>query len=112
MRLLTSLGPLLLCLLLHIIDIALSQREDAAGFASTAIHVLIGLETQGLELLRCGSFEGTIPTLNDLRTSILAYSLDSDSDAHSKKTAAGLPSTVAAALEAGGDADAVRDALT
>ena len=94
--------------LLHIIDISLSRANP---LDPTEAHVLTGLETQGMKKLRRMGFEGTIPTLNDPRASILASSLDGESDLHSKKTDAGLPPALAATLEAGGDADAVLDTI-
>lgn len=95
--------------LLSIIDITLSRPD---GLEPTEAHVLTGLETQGMKKLRRMGFEGTIPTLNDPRASILASSLDGEADLHSKKTDSGLPPALAATLEAGGDADAVLDTLT
>lgn len=95
--------------LLSIIDIALSRPN---GLEPREAHVLTGLETQGMKKLRRMGFEGTIPTLNDPRASILASSLDGESDLHSKKTDSGLPPALAATLEAGGDQDAVLDTLT
>ena len=95
--------------LLSIIDITLSRPD---GLEPTEAHVLTGLETQGMKKLRRMGFEGTIPTLNDPRASILASSLDGETDLHSKKTDSGLPPALAATLEAGGDADAVLDTLT
>ena len=95
--------------LLSIIDITLSRPD---GLEPTEAHVLTGLETQGMKKLRRMGFEGTIPTLNDPRASILASSLDGGSDLHSKKTDSGLPPALAATLEAGGDADAILDTLT
>ena len=94
--------------LLSIIDIALSRPNQ---LEPSEAHILTGLETQGMKKLRRMGFEGTIPTLNDPRASILAASLDGESDLHSKKTDAGLPPALAATLEAGGDADAVSETL-
>lgn len=90
--------------LLSIIDIALSRPH---GLEPSEAHVLTGLETQGMKKLRRMGFEGTIPTLNDPRAAILASSLDGESDLHSKKTDVGLPPTLAATLEAGGNEEAV-----
>ena len=95
--------------LLSIIDITLSRPN---GLDPTEAHVLTGLETQGMKKLRRMGFEGTIPTLNDPRASILASSLDGEADLHSKKTDSGLPPALAVTLETGGDADAVLDTLT
>ena len=67
--------------LLSIIDIALARPHR---LAIDEAHVLTGLETQGLKKLRQMGFEGTLPTLKDPRASILASSLDGESDAHSK----------------------------
>ncbi len=94
--------------LLSIIDIALSRPN---GLEPSEAHVLTGLETQGMKKLRRMGFEGTIPTLNDPRASILASSLDGEADLHSKKTDTGLPPALAATLEAGGDADAVLETI-
>lgn len=74
--------------LLFIIDVDLSRRDR---LTLDAVHVLSGLETQGMKKLRQMGFEGTIPALNDPRASILAGSLDGESDVHSKKIDAGLP---------------------
>lgn len=95
--------------LLSIIDITLSRQN---GLEPTEAHIFTGLETQGMKKLRHMGFEGTIPTLNDPRASILASSLDGEADLHSKKTNSGLPPALAATLEAGGDTDAVLDTLT
>ncbi|KAG6999650.1 hypothetical protein G7Y79_00033g068380 [Physcia stellaris] len=58
-------------------------------------------------------FEGTIPTLDGPGTAVLASSLDGESDLHSKKTDAGLPSALAATLEtAGCDEETVRETMT
>lgn len=94
--------------LLSIIDITLSRQN---GLEPTEAHVLTGLETQGMKELRRMGFEGTIPTLNDPRASILASSLDGEADLHSKETDSGLPPALVATLEAGGDTDAVLDTV-
>lgn len=94
--------------LLSIIDIALARPDH---LAIDEAHVLTGLETQGMKKLRQMGFEGTIPTLNDPRASILASSLDGESDAHSKKTDTGLPPALAETLEAGGDDEAVLECI-
>ena len=95
--------------LLSIIDITLSRPEPLRLHEA---HVLTGLETQGMKKLRQMGFEGTIPTLNDPRASILASSLDGESDLHSKKSESGLPPALAECLEAGGDDDAVLHVIT
>lgn len=95
--------------LLSIIDITLSRTLPTE---INEAHVLTGLETQGMKRLRQMGFEGTIPTLNDPRAAILASSLDGESDAHSKKTDAGLPPALAETLEAGGDGEAVLETIT
>ncbi|KAI9781322.1 MAG: Type I Iterative PKS [Peltula sp. TS41687] len=95
--------------LLSIFDISLARPSR---LAMEEAHVLTGLETQGMKKLRQKGFEGTIPTLNDPRASILASSLDGESDLHSKKTEAGLPPALAECLEAGGDDEAVLDIIT
>lgn len=94
--------------LLSIIDIVLSRPHR---LEPSEAHVLTGLETQGMKKLRRMGFEGTIPTLNDPHVAILASSLDGESNLHSKKTDAGLPPTLAATLEAGGNEDAVLHTL-
>lgn len=94
--------------LLSIIDITLSRTLPTE---INEAHVLTGLETQGMKRLRQMGFEGTIPTLNDPRAAILASSLDGESDAHSKKTDAGLPPALAETLEAGGDDEAVLETI-
>ena len=94
--------------LLSIIDITLSRPRRTV---LEEAHVLTGLETQGMKKLRQMGFEGTIPTLNDPRAAILASSLDGESDAHSKKSDTGLPPALSEALEAGGDDEAVLDAI-
>ena len=95
--------------LLSIIDLTLSRPDPTlVGEA----HILTGLETQGMKKLRQMGFEGTIPTLNDPRASVLASSLDGESDAHSKKSDSGLPPALAQTLEAGGTDDDVLDTIT
>ena len=94
--------------LLSIIDIALARADR---LAPDETHVLTGLETQGLKKLRRQGFEGTIPTLNNPRASILAASVDGESDVHSKKSESGLPQALSEALEAGADAEGALDAI-
>lgn len=94
--------------LLSIIDVTLSRPNP---LDPNEAHVLTGLETQGMKKLRRMGFEGTIPTLNDPRASILASSLDGESDAHSKKTDTGLPPALAETLKGGGDDEAVLDSI-
>ncbi len=50
--------------------------------------------------MRAHGFDGTNPTLNDPRASLLAASLDGESDAALKNNS-GLPAELAAALDAG-----------
>lgn len=95
--------------LLSLFDLTLARAERLDVAQS---HVITGLETTGMKKLRKMGFEGTIPTLNDPRAAILAHSLDGESDAHSKRSADGLPPALAECLEAGGDDEAVHDTIT
>lgn len=58
----------------------------------------------GLKLLRQKGFEGTNPTLNWPRASLLANALDGVGDT-AIKPGSGLPPDLVAAMEAGGDRD-------
>ncbi|KAI4289981.1 MAG: hypothetical protein L6R35_000743 [Caloplaca aegaea] len=92
--------------LLQIVDIALSQAGGAEGNYDALAdgHILTGLETSGLKLLRQKGFEGTNPTLNDPRALLLASALDGAS-ASIAKSNSGLPAELAEALEGGNDKD-------
>ena len=90
--------------LLQIVDIALSQPHSAETCydALAEGHVLTGLETSGLKLLRQKGFEGTNPTLNDPRARLLASALDGAAGS-AVKSNSGLPTELAEAIEAGAD---------
>ena len=99
--------------LLQIIDISLSKPTTTDYTYDPLLdgHVLTGLETQGMKAMRKMGFEGTIPTLNDPRASVLASALDGVSDLHSKKTESGLPPALAEVIDADGDDDAILEAI-
>jgi len=89
--------------LLQIIDCALSQPGATGSIPSadplSAAHILTGLEPHGIKKMRAQGFDGTNPTLNDPRASLLASSLDGEGDS-ALKSNSGLPAELAAALDA------------
>lgn len=92
--------------LLQIIDCAISNPNPTESVPATdpysAAHILTGLEPQGIKKMRAQGFDGNNPTLNDPRASLLAASLDGESDAALKNNS-GLPAELAAALDASGE---------
>jgi NADP-dependent 3-hydroxy acid dehydrogenase YdfG len=93
--------------LLQILDISLSAN-DLSGIhhpydSFAASHVLTGLEPMGLKELRKKGFEGTNPTLDDPRASLLASALDGQDDVLRHSSTDGLPPALAEALEGGAD---------
>jgi acyl carrier protein len=66
--------------LLQIFDIAMnSTKKDESLYDELAnAHVLTGLEPHGLKELKKKGFEGTSPTLNDPRCSLLAGAFEDD----------------------------------
>ncbi|KAL8860968.1 MAG: hypothetical protein Q9178_002723 [Gyalolechia marmorata] len=96
----------------QIIDIALSQARSAKGNYDALAdgHILTGLETSGLKLLRQKGFEGTNPTLNDPRALLLASALDGASGSAAKSNS-GLPAELAKALEGGNGKDVLEVVL-
>ncbi|TAQ85507.1 hypothetical protein B7494_g6164 [Chlorociboria aeruginascens] len=89
--------------LLQIIDIALSSdvKMPHAYDDFTHSHILTGLEPFGLKAMRKKGFEGTNPTLNDPRASILGRALDGENDLALKGQTGRLPAEVSAQMEAG-----------
>ena len=98
--------------LLQIIDISLSNNTilPHAYDNQADAHILTGLEPFGLKELRKKGFEGTNPTLDDPRASILAQALDSNSDLFFKNDD-GLPAAIAEAVEFGASLEAATLAI-
>ena len=69
------------------------------------------LTYQSMRKLRRTGFEGTIPTLDDLHSSLLAGALDAESDPYSKKTDTGLPPALAEVFGSEGDNTVVLDTM-
>ena len=90
--------------LLQIVDISLSQPHSTENNYDALAdgHILTGLETSGLKLLRQKGFEGTNPTLNDPRALLLASALDGAAGSAAKPNS-GLPAELAEAIESGND---------
>ncbi|KAF9728924.1 Type I Iterative PKS [Paraphaeosphaeria minitans] len=91
--------------LLQIFDIALSSNTlDGIHHPhdkGAERHILTGLEPIGLKELRKKGFEGTNPTLDDPRASLLSSALDGQDDVLRQAHAGDLPAPITEALEAG-----------
>lgn len=94
--------------LVQIVDLALASLSvnSCTGIHHphddlAAAHLLTGLEAMGLKELRRQGFEGTNPTLDDPRASLLASSHDGEADVARHERDGNLPMEVVKGLEAG-----------
>jgi hypothetical protein len=89
--------------LIQIFDISLSMGLSVphAYDIHAQSHILTGLEPFGLIEMRKKGFEGTNPTLDDPRASVLARALDGQADLALKGQDGDFPAEVVKALEAG-----------
>lgn len=90
--------------LLQIIDIALTSSKMGIHHPHddlASCHILTGLEPFGLKELRRKGFEGTNPTLDDPRATLLASALDGQADLLRQSQDGNLPADVAQGIETG-----------